>query len=672
MAFERLLERAELFGMPLTNRIVMTPLQTRAGDEEGHVTPELALWHERRARPGPGLVVVQQTFAWSAIKLARGLALWDDCFLPGMRRLADLLHASGSRAFLQLGGSGSRREGPEGIMAPSPVPGSWNMKIPREMSVEEMERFMLLYAEAGERAMRAGFDGFSLQGTAGKFLAQFLSPHSNRRGDEFGGSAENRVRFPRMVIRAIRERTRPDFPLLFRINASDFMEGGLSLAQGIEQARLLTQEGCCALLFGGGGQERLWYGAPPYMMEDAPLLDAAKRYREALPDVPLVFGGKTHDPFLAETILGDGVADFIAMMRPLLADPDYILKLTENRPEDIRACVCCMNCQTWERRPRLAGRGIACTVNPEAFYPLSPQERGRDTAELARLHERDGEGNVPAGHSLSVLIAGGGLAGLKTAQLLARQGHRVRLHERAASLGGQWAVAAAPAGHERYRTLIPRLEKAVREAGVEILLRSRVDRALVERERPDLVIAATGALPRGLDVDCPCGEENGPARHFGMDVLRGAALAEQNLSGRNIVVVGGRYIGMEAACLLAERGAKVSLVERDSLAAGTVPRIRALLFLRLEKAGVRLYPHSQLFRICSRQVEIAHGGGLFFLDADDVVLAVGTVSHHPLQKELAGTGVRMRAVGDCKGIGDALDAVLDAVELAEELRRETR
>lgn len=625
-------------GMKLVNRFVQTPVQTRAADEAGRATRELIDWHLARADPAPGIVLVQQAYAWPAVRLARGLALWDDAFIEPLARLAEALRARGSRVFLQLGGAGSRLAGNDA--APSPVAGSWDGKIPRELTKEELRRYRDCYAEAGARLFRAGFDGFSLQGTGGKFLAQFLSPHSNRRNDEYGGSARNRVRYFLEVIDAIRQKSSADFPLIMRFDCADFMEGGLSPELGLEQAGLLIEGGVDALLLGGGGQERLKYGVPSWLLPPVPLLDLARRYKRAFPDTPVILGGKAHTPELAERILQSGAADMVALMRPLLADPAYLRKLREGRFNEARRCVCCLNCQTWERRPALKDRPLVCTVNPGVFS--------------------EGQPVAPASPARDILVAGGGLAGMEAALEAARRGHRVRLYEKGAELGGQWRIAGMPPGHEDYRSLIPSLHRDLEAAGVEIHLSAPVTRALAETLWPADIIVATGALPRELGPEFLLPSSMPIIQ--GIDVLRG-----QLPDADRVVVIGGRYIGMEAALMLAGAGKTVSLVEMNDLGQGTIARLRSGLFDELVRLDVRLYPHSALFRITSDSVEVRHGGGLFLLPARAVVTAIGTMPERGLVAELDGGPWKLHAVGDCAGIGDALDAMFAACMLGRKI-----
>ena len=243
MTFKHLFTPGKIGSLEIPNRFVQGSVQTRCADSEGFVKQELVDYHAARSHEGkgPGLVIAQQTFAWPAVKLAQGLALWDDKYIEKLAALASAIKKGGSRAVLQLGGSGSRLAGIE--MAPSPVIGSWNMKRPREISREEMMQYLKCYAEAGRRVYEAGFEGISLHGSAGKYMCQFLSPWSNRRTDEFGGSAKNRVRYVNMIISAIKERTSADFPVILRMPCAEHTEGGLTIEQGIEQISLLSEGG---------------------------------------------------------------------------------------------------------------------------------------------------------------------------------------------------------------------------------------------------------------------------------------------------------------------------------------------------------------------------------------------------------------------------------------------
>ena len=639
MKYPLLFSSGFIGNLEVPNRFVQTPVQTRGGDADGFVTEELLDFHKARCNngKGPGLVIAQQTFAWPAVKLARGLALWDDIYIEKLARLANAIKAGGSRAFLQLGGSGSRLAGIN--LAPSPVTGSWDMKRPAEISKQQMLDNMEQYAQAGRRLYEAGFEGFSLHAGAGKYLAQFVSPWSNRRTDEFGGSPANRVRYLIMVINAIREQTRADFPVILRLPMRESIEGGLSLEEGIEQTALLAEAGVNAFMLSSGGQEDLWEDCASYAMPIEASLHALEAVRQALPDITIIANNGLHAPALAERLLARGIADFIGINRPLIADPHYVEKVREDRLDTIRFCIRCNNCQTWERRPHLAGRGMCCTVNPALMVEaaFAPQ-----TAEVAK----------------NVVVVGGGLAGMSAAATLAERGHRVVLYEKAGQLGGQWLAASAGPEKASYRTFTAWLLRRLKEAGVDIRLQHAPDRSEIMDTRPDAVILATGAKPRqlaGVDM-VPSAASCGVHILYGLDVLQGA-----EVPGKKAVVLGGRYIGIESALLLANEGHEVSLVDMGDIGQGMIHRIRGILFRRLAKAGVQIFSHTSLFRITPRCVELAHGGGVFPLECDALILAIGTVPVKTWQE--CDFGVPTYAIGDCRKIGDAREAVAEGTAI---------
>lgn len=639
MAYQLLFSPGYIGKLKIRNRFVQTPVQTRGGDADGFVSQELLDFHERRSLNGeaPGLVIAQQTFAWPAVKLARGLALWDDKYIEKLAALADVIKKGGSRAFLQLGGSGSRLAGIN--MAPSPVVGSWDMKLPGELSATEMETHLKEYAAAGRRLYEAGFEGFSLHAGAGKYLAQFLSPWSNRRKDEFGGSPAKRVRYLIMIMEAIREQTRPDFPVILRAPVMECMPGGLELNEGIEQLAILAEAGFDSFLLALGGQETLWEDCASYAVGIDKYLDALALIRKQLPGISIIANNGIHDPALGEKLLASGMADFIGINRPLLADPDYLVKIARNQIKSIRKCIRCNNCQTWERRRHLADRGMCCTVNPALMVEKAFKSKPAPTAKR-------------------VVVLGGGLAGMTAAATLASRGHKVILHEKTDQLGGQWLAASAGSEKAPYRTYTAWLLNKLQETGVEIRLLSAPNGDDIKKDSPDALVLATGATPRPLaGVDIVPDVQTCDVRIlYGINVLGG-----EKVPGKKVVVLGGRYIGIETALLLAQQGYEVSLADMDEIGQGMIPRIRGILFKRLAESNIRIFAKSSLFRITPHTVELSHCGSVFPLPCDSLVLAIGTEPDKSYQDFDFGCPVHI--VGDCRKIGDAREAIAEGTAI---------
>ncbi len=641
MTLAKLMQPGRIGRLELRNRVVFPPIQNRGADENGYATPRMADYFAARGRGGVGLVIVQHSFCWPSAKLARGLALWDDECIPGLRDLARAVHATGAKIAIQLGGRGTRHDNGQGSVAPSSIRLSYEKDMPRELTGEELRYFLECYGQAARRAAEAGFDAVEIHGAHGKLISQFLSPYTNRRTDEYGGTVEKRTRFPREIIAAVRKQVGDDFPVIFRLSLAEFFEGGLTVEEGLEQVRLLDAAGADAFHVSGGGQEKVWNTDQSYFfprMALVPLAAAAK----GVTVKPVIAVSRIQDPFMAEQVLEKGQADFVAMGRPFLADPDILQKALEGRSADIRRCVYCLNCTTWGSRPELEQRGIGCTVNPavlrETDFALSPTPRPR-----------------------RVLVAGGGLAGMEAARTLALRGHSVDLYEKSPHLGGQWRVAERADCKDDFKTLIPWLKRGMEQAGVRIHLESSVDRELVRALRPDVVVVATGAVPRDLPVERPA--TGGPAVIQAVDII----MDRVPDIGKRVVVVGGRYIGMETADKLARQGHHVSLVEAMDLGHGTIARLRGVYRNKLVESGVFIFDRSPVLRLSSTGADVAHCGSMLSLPCDSVVLAIGTVPVRDLLPPLAEMGVEHHVIGDSHAIGDALAAMRDGAELGRTL-----
>lgn len=641
MTLEKLMQPGRIGRLELRNRVVFPPIQNRGADENGHATPRMSDYFAARGQGGAGLIIVQHSFCWPAAKLAHGLALWDDGCIPGLTHLTRAVHATGAKIAIQLGGRGTRQDNGQGSVAPSAIRLSYEQDMPRELTGEELRYFLECYGQAARRAAEAGFDAVEIHGAHGKLISQFLSPYTNRRTDDYGGSVEKRTRFPREIIAAVRHQVGDDFPIIFRLSLAEFFEGGLTEEEGLEQVRLLDAAGADAFHISGGGQEKVWNTDQSYFFPRMSLVPLAAKAKSVTAK-PVIAVSRIQDPFMAEQVLEKGQADFVALGRPFLADPDILKKALEGRAADIRRCVYCLNCTTWGTRPELEQRGIGCTVNPGVL---------RETSfELA-----------PAARPRRLLVAGGGLAGMEAARTLALRGHSVDLYEGSPHLGGQWRVAARADCKDDFKTLIPWLKRGMEQAGVRVHLSSPVDMELVRAMRPDAVVVATGAKPRELPVDRPA--SGGPAEVQAMDIIMDSAPDV----GRRVVVVGGRYIGMEAADKLARQGRHVSLVEAMELGHGTIARLRGMYRNKLVESGVFIFDRSPMLRLSSTGVDVAHCGSMLSLPCDTVVLAIGTVPVRDLVPALVEAGVEHHVIGDSRAIGDALVAMRDGAELGRVL-----
>lgn len=642
MKDSRLFEPGKLGALVVPNRIVYSPMSLRSTDGHGKYTEAAIASMEVRAEGGAGLVIAPAAMAWpSSTGYGLSVSIADDDAIPHMREVAGRIRKHGACAALQIGARGTRTEGGAGSIAPSAMRFGYEPTVPRELTVEEIEGFVHDFGQAARRAREAGFDAVLLHACTGKLLSMFMSPYSNRRTDRYGGSIENRMRFLVESLAAMKKEAGADFPVIVRMTVDERLGArGIQPEEGVRMASMVDAAGADAIQVISGTQERIWNTSCGYFYPEAYAGELNRPVKNAV-GCAVIAAGKLGNPMTAERILEQGDADFISLGRPLLADPFWPRKVREGREGEIRRCIGCLNCFTFASRKDIRPLGVSCTVNPAVL-----REPGFD-----RL--------VPARDKKRILVVGGGLAGMECAATLAERGHDVELHEASEELGGQWLVASRAPYKKDYRTLIPRMKTRMEKSGVRVIMNSRVDAAMLRNAKPDCVVLAMGAVPRVLAAPA-----DGPQVVQGNDVIMDRASA-----GRSVVVVGGRYVGLEAALKLAEDGRRVSVIDAAGIAHGTNPRLSGVYRDRLVELGVYLYPDTPLLGFTGDGVDVAHMNSLLHLPCDTVVLAVGTVpvDSPELEKAAALCGAECWKIGDCRRIGDALYAIREGAELGREL-----
>lgn len=614
--FDRLFAPGRIGTLQLRNRIIMPPLVTGYCTEEGFVTERLKAFHRERAKSGAGLNMVEAT----CVDFPRGrffysqMCIDGERYLPGLKGLADVIHTEGAKTAIQIHHAG--RATKIGIargqpVAPSPL-SRQGFDTPRELTVPEIKEIVNLFAQGAAIAREAGFDGIELHACHDHLPAQFLSPFSNKRNDEYGGTLENRTRFLLEVIRAIRKAVGRNYPFWCRLNAETKVNGGMTATEPIEVAKMVMEAGVDAIHLSTYPTST----RPPFIPAGF-LLPFAAELKKVV-EVPVIVPGRI-SPQLGEEALKKGQADFIAFGRALITDPEYLKKVAEGRWDEIVPCIGCMICMD---APLFYPEGPAtCSVNArmgyEQEYPMKPTSKPK-----------------------KVMIIGGGAAGMEAARVAALRGHQVEIYERGESLGGQMNAASVAAYKEVIKEFRDYLEGQVRKLGVKVHLNREITARDVEGAKADAVIIAMGAAPA---VPAISGVDKSRVM-FAEDVLLGKAKV-----GQTVIVVGGGQVGCETAQYLADQGRNVMLVElMEELAVRASPSYRRPLLDVVAEKGIAVYAAVKSEELVDGGMVITNRrGGKETLKADTIVLASGSKPNSTLIEELKEKVKEVYVAGDC-------------------------
>ena len=626
-----------LGGVELKNRIVMLSMDTGYGNN-WYASKRDRAYMVARAKGGAGLIITGMLMPGSTgVPLPGRISIHADRFIPGLKEDVDAVHDAGAKIAPQIGmqyyrakADGEKLE----EIGPSEIATRKNSK-PRALAVDEIHQIVDEYAEGVRRAREAGFNAVELHCGIGYLIARFISPATNKRTDEYGGSFENRMRFVLEIIASAKKKTGNDFPIICRFSADEFMEGGNKLEDGKKIAVMLEKAGVACLNVGAGWHEC----RTPLIYMSVPrgnfvyLADEIKKVVK----IPVIAAYRINNPILADSIIAQGKADLIGMGRALLADPELPNKAMEERFEDIRPCIACNYCLD----RIMFGADVACSVNPQL---------GRESNVVRQKAKK----------AKKVFVIGGGPAGMEAAIDAAKLGHNVTLFEKGGRLGGNLIPAAAPSYKWEINNLIAYYETQLKKSGVKVNLDTEADEATIAKEKPDAVIVAAGAQPIVPQ------DWNTSNIVTALQVLNG-----ERKTGENVVIVGGGLVGCETAEYLAERGKKVTVIEMmDRMGSDIGMTIRWIIMQRLHTAGVKWITDAKVEQITESRVRANKKCTTHFFDADTVVLAMGMKPRKELAgklKQKFGDKIDIKCIGDCVEAGKIAQATEGGYLAAREL-----
>lgn len=644
-AYPQLFRPLEVGHLTLPNRVLMGSMHTNL-EEAPDGFARLATFYAERAREGVGLIVTGGIAPLAEGAVFQGAATLER---PGQvashRQVVDAVHEAGGRICLQILHAGRYAYTPE-LVAPSAIQSPITPFVPRELTTDEVEARIEAYVRCATLAQRAGYDGVEVMGSEGYLINQFICPRTNRRDDAWGGSLENRLRFPVEIVRRIREAVGDRFLLIFRLSMIDLVEEGSSRDEVLALGRAIEAAGADLINTGIG-----WHEARvPTIVTSVPraaFTEVTRRMRAAL-SVPLITTNRINMPEVAERVLAEGHADMVSMARPFLADPAWVSKAAAGRDDEINTCIAC-NQACLDRV--FQGKLTSCLVNPRACHET----------ELVVTR---------AARARRIAVVGGGPAGLAAAVTAAERGHAVTLFERAGELGGQFNYARRIPGKEEfdetlryYRTMLDRHGVAVRlnaEAGVEDL------------RGFDAVVLATGVRPRRLGL---------PGIDHAMVMSYPEAITRPERVGARVAIIGAGGIGFDVAELLThagegaqgvaawcdEWGVDLALSERGGLKVPRPPEAPRRVYLLQRRAsrpgkglgkttgwvhraalrhrGVEMLADCEYLGIDDEGLALRVAGEPHRLEVDTVVVCAGQESVRELLAPLQAAGVDVHVIG---------------------------
>ncbi len=695
MEYKMLFSPMKIGGCEIKNRIVMSPMLMGFGQLDGRVTEQLMDYYEERAKGGTGLIITEITRVndkHGAAAFAQ-LGASHDYHIEGLREFADRIHRHGAKLFVQLHHPGRQNVGlavgtvpfaiactrvcknfpkllfkvapslgkvlidkklTKSSVAPSACePSYFAGGRVRALRHGEIKKLVEQFVDAAFRCKQAGVDGVELHGTHGYLIQQFLSPNTNQRKDEYGGSFENRLRFLKEIIDGVREKC-GDYPIIVRLTLDEFYDKigkpdvGYDFKEGLRYAKAIASFGVDAIDVSSAAYDTFNYWLEPTSFDLGWRKYLAAAVKKEV-SIPVLAANLIRTPEQAERQLEEGTQDFVSLGRPHIADPYWATKALEGRENEIKRCICCLNCIESMQENAYVGDHGYCSVNPTV---------GSEKEFLSLPHDGDGR---------TVVVVGAGVAGLTAAEFAARRGFNVVVLEKENVIGGQINLASKPPKKEKIAWCAQDIAVNAQKYGAKILLGVNADYDVIASYDPYAVIIATGGEAyKSLKIP--------GADRENVYIPTQVLTDEVDLSGKRVAIIGSGMTGLEVAEYISDRVSSLTVVEMAAtIAPGTwfqhvddaLSRLEGKAefmtrskLVSIDESGVNLQPVIYKGKKCVEKGAPVH------VDVDAVILSLGARPVNQLAKDLEGKFERMFIVGDADHIGRISSATASAYDVA--------
>jgi len=618
--------------LSLKNQFIFAPIKTGYSDGYGIVTQRHLDFYERRAKY-LGAIIPEPFYLDKGLReIPTQMGINDDNKIEGLKKLVDTIHKYETKVIAHLSHPGR--------MANPKIPGNYYISstdkpcenggaAPKRMNRDDMKKVVSLFMEGAMRAEKAGFDIIELQFGHGYLPAQFISPFVNDRNDEYGRSFENRIKFPLEILKAVKDAI--NIPVIVRISGDEMIPEGIKLPEMINFSKILENNGIQAVHVSAGSvcSTPPWYFQHMFIKKGK-TWEMAKAIKDKI-NIPVIFVGRINRLNDIEKIKNEYSADYIAIGRALVADPDYIGKYFSEVKGEIRPCLACdQGCLGGVR----AGQGLKCIVNPEV---------GKETETVK-----------PAEETKKYAVVGGGLAGMQASITLKKRGHKVDLYEKD-KLGGQFNLAHLTPHKKPMESLIPYYINELNNNKINIINKEATSSDIISKYEG--VILATGSKPAMPEIQ-------GLDKFYWADIM-----LEENLpSNKKVLIIGGGLIGVDIATALIPRNNKVIIVKRTTDFGEDMEMISKNLSLKMMKEKKTVFSdHTHIKKIEGRTVYAERNGEhITFYDIDVIVVSTSMNSYNPLENELKGK-MPVYVIGDAKKVGNVQNAISDGYETAKEI-----